>query len=326
MLRPSGRGLLVVGLINPFLGLWEWGIEGAWLALWGGWCVVIIALFVIMELRKRLHDKTREADISTYYHKASIPLQPVEPSGRAPVVAPASGAPVIMVPPPPSSGVAGAAVAMPVRSPTNESEDPTDEEEEATRTAAALRAAAAPVAAAPVVAAPAVVVAPVRVEYGAGPLTPVALVGPSASPAVPSAEPEEDSSEGEHDDDDENDAPLPTAAVNSLRNRAPPPSLVGSLRVPSAGEVASPEEESSDEAVAHNADDGELVSTEDDRTGSRAGSMTGSVTGSVTASPRTARTLEQEAAMQELEELEEVSKQARAELQKLDEAMSKYSN
>ncbi len=73
----SGRLLFVLGLVNPFLGLWEWGIPPGWLGLWGGYCALVVVLFIVCFVWKRASRKTQAADVSSYYAKSAIPLERV---------------------------------------------------------------------------------------------------------------------------------------------------------------------------------------------------------------------------------------------------------
>jgi hypothetical protein len=69
----SGYFLPVIGFVNVFLGLYDWGVNRTWMGLWGGWCGMVLVAFMVLEIRKRRKDKGMEQDIEQYYSK-SVPL------------------------------------------------------------------------------------------------------------------------------------------------------------------------------------------------------------------------------------------------------------
>ena len=80
----SGFLLPLIGFVNVFLGIYDWGVDPAWMGLWGGWFGLVVILLVVLEVRKRFKDKDKDSEISEYYEK-SVALDKV-PAREASVV------------------------------------------------------------------------------------------------------------------------------------------------------------------------------------------------------------------------------------------------
>ncbi len=65
----SGYILPVIGFVNVFLGLYDWGVHRGWMGLWGGYCALVISAFVALEIRKHRKDKAIQHNVAKYYDK-----------------------------------------------------------------------------------------------------------------------------------------------------------------------------------------------------------------------------------------------------------------
>lgn len=70
----SGYCFPVIGLVNVFLGLYDWGVNPLWMLLWGIYCALVLIVFLIFEIRKTRKDKNVQQEISQYYEKGGVPL------------------------------------------------------------------------------------------------------------------------------------------------------------------------------------------------------------------------------------------------------------
>ena len=81
----SGYALPVIGLVNVFLGLYDWGVNTLWMLLWGIYCALVLIAFLLLEIRKTRKDRRAEQEISQYYEKGAVPLSKSgpQPKGHA---------------------------------------------------------------------------------------------------------------------------------------------------------------------------------------------------------------------------------------------------
>jgi hypothetical protein len=72
----SGYFLPVIGFVNVFLGLYDWGVPSGWMGLWGGWGAAVLVAFIVFEYTKRHQAKEVENEVSQYYHNNAVELTP----------------------------------------------------------------------------------------------------------------------------------------------------------------------------------------------------------------------------------------------------------
>jgi hypothetical protein len=95
----SGYCIPILGFATVFLGILDWGINRAWMGLWGGWIGVIVVAFVVAEVLRRRREKYSHEE---RFVEKEVPLTKLSRSFRS---RPSSVPTLVMVTQEPDVGV-----------------------------------------------------------------------------------------------------------------------------------------------------------------------------------------------------------------------------